>query len=71
MATGLLFPKWLWVRFSGKLGAMVPGERNPGFKKKDEGMTFYENEFKTQCLGSGNCRFHEYVRFRGGQRNQG
>jgi hypothetical protein len=34
------------VAFGGKLGLIVPGQsRNPGFKKKDEGMAFYENEF--------------------------
>ena len=32
---------------------MARTKRNPGFKTKDERMNFYENEFKTQRLGSG------------------
>jgi len=38
---GVLVPKWLWVRFGGKLGAIVAkGQRNPDFEAKDERMTF-------------------------------
>jgi hypothetical protein len=45
MAAGMLPPKWLWVAFGGKLGSIVPGQSgNLGFKKRDEGMTFYESE---------------------------
>jgi hypothetical protein len=55
MATGVLLSKWVCV--CGKLAAMVT-RRTLRIRTKDKRRwLFYENEFKTPYLGSGNCRF--------------
>jgi hypothetical protein len=56
MATGVLLPKL----------AADPLRREHRSGQSQEGMIFYEKEYKAQCLGAGDCRFPWYIRFRGG-----
>src|SRR5271165_2800630 len=61
------------VRFGGNFGRVIV--RTTGIlaskeSGKTKGSNSYENEFETLCMVSGDGRFHEHRRVRGGEGNQ-